>query len=305
MANSSKPRKERTDIYQLITDTLIQRMEQGFIPWKMPWALSGPAQNFVSRKPYRGLNSLLLNGLFESPYFLTLKQANDLGGKIIKGSKSLPVTFWSRRYYHAVTGKPLTEDQARALPNTMVQTSSFLKYYRVFNEKHVEGIEFPKPSRPETSTAQRVEKCEEMVRQMPMKPVIIHGGHQAYYLPLADTVNMPDIESFFDTEGYYHTLFHELGHATGHEKRLNRKGVAERTKFGDMDYSFEELVAELTASFVANAMGLHSEATVENTAAYLQCWIKVLQDDKTMIVRASGLAQKAADWIQNLVPEMA
>ena len=299
MTNSKSTRRERTDVYDLVTNTIIERLEQGFIPWKKPWAMQGAARNFISDKPYKGINAMILNGIYKSPFFLTLKQANSLGGKIKKGSRSLPVTFWSKYYTHRETGAKLTEEQARAIPKNLVKTRSFLKYYRVFNATNITGIEFPRWKPQVISEADRIDRCEDTVRQMPLKPVIRHEGNQAYYAPMADMVTMPDIETFFNTEGYYQTLFHELAHSTGHHKRLKRKTIQEQSRFGSEDYSFEELIAEFTASFVSNTLELQNAQVLENSAAYIQNWLSVLKDDKTMLVRASAFAQKAADWILN------
>jgi antirestriction protein ArdC len=114
-------------------------------------------------------------------------------------------------------------------------------------------------------------------------------------MPREDLVNLPPIETFKTTEGYAATIFHEYGHATGHESRLNRPGIMEVASFGGADYSFEELVAELTSAYLCAKTGIDS--TLENSSGYIQHWLQVLKNDKTMLLKASGKAMAAVEYI--------
>src|SRR5262249_5455877 len=116
------------------------------------------------------------------------------------------------------------------------------------------------------------------------------------YSPLADRVSMPRPESFSGPEEYYSTLFHELGHSTGHRSRLAREGVIDPKRFGSHEYSREELVAEMSAAFLAARCGIETW-TLDNSASYVASWLRVLRKDSRMVVWAGGKAQKAADWI--------
>lgn len=122
-----------TDVYQIITDLIIEKLESGTIPWKQPWNDYGPACNYLSKKPYRGINQLILNGLHTKPFYLTFHQAVSLGGRINKGAKSIPVTYWNFINRHKETGKKLSDAEATSTPADLVVRSAFLKYYRVFN----------------------------------------------------------------------------------------------------------------------------------------------------------------------------
>ena len=106
---------------------------------------------------------------------------------------------------------------------------------------------------------------------------------------------MPALNSFDSSEEYYSVLFHEIAHSTGHETRLNRKGITELSRFGSHSYCFEELVAEMTSAFLCSSVGI--ENTIDNSAAYIQGWIKALKENKKMILIAASQAQKAADYI--------
>jgi len=135
---------------------------------------------------------------------------------------------------------------------------------------------------------------------MPQKPIIKHGGARACYVPSMDRVEMPFAEMFRTEQDYYSVLFHEMTHATGHESRLNRKGVAGSdgawSSFGSQSYAQEELVAEMGASFLCGQNGL-VERIIENSAAYIQGWLERLKNDPKLVVQAAGKAQRATDFI--------
>lgn len=118
----------------------------------------------------------------------------------------------------------------------------------------------------------------------------------AWYAPKTDEVGMPDLSAFVSPDAYYATLFHELGHATGHARRLGHPGVTGEVHFGSRDYSREELVAELASAFVCAAVGLDNSLT-ENAAAYVAGWLRALREDSKAVLAAAGQAQRAADWI--------
>ncbi len=290
------------DIYQNITDQIIEKLEQGFIPWHKPWSAYGAASSYITRKPYRGINALLMNMLpYEKPYYLTFKQAKDLGGTVRKGSKAVPVIFWNFLFLHADSKKKLTEAEARKLPADKVLKSAYLKEYKVFNIDQIDNIEIDIPEvvlKPENEI---LEACENIITGMPNAPAIKHSdAKRAFYVPSSDYVNIPDIKFFDSSEFYYDTLFHELTHSTGHQSRLNRPEITELNSFGSKDYSKEELVAELGGSFLCGFAGVQNERTLENATAYIQGWVKKLESDKRFIIEASAKAQKAADYILNL-----
>ncbi len=275
-------------VYQIITDRIIEMLESGVIPWEKPWKGAangdGPA-NLMSKKPYRGVNYFMLACQpYESQYWLTYNQAKKKGGNVRKGEKGTMVVFW----------KPM-EIEENKNGKTVKSTVPFLRYYTVFNIDQIDGIDGPAPPEPVNPDFQPIERAEEIVANMPNPPAIQHGENRAYYRPSSDAVNMPKREMFEQSEHYYNVLFHELGHSTGHESRLNRPELG-KGMFGSEVYSKEELVAEMTAAFLSGAAGIESK-TIENSAAYIQSWIKVLKNDPKMVVHAGGAAQKAADWV--------
>ncbi len=105
------------------------------------------------------------------------------------------------------------------------------------------------------------------------------------------------MNTFASEEAYFHVLYHEITHSGGHAKRLNRSSVTDPQPFGSWIYSKEELIAEMGAGFLSNLMGLQSEAELSGAAAYIQGWLKVLRNDKRLVIEAAQKAQQAVDYI--------
>ena len=177
-----------------------------------------------------------------------------------------------------------------------------LRYYSVFNSEQCEGITTP----PTTETVNQfspIERAEQIIAGMPLRPEIKHGGTQPCYSPTLDYVQLPQQTAFNTPEDYYDTLFHELSHATGHENRLARKGIMETSYYGSHAYSKEELIAEMGAAFLCGHAGI-VQKTIENNAAYIKGFLKLLKGDKTILIQAGAAAQKASDYILNVKPDV-
>ena len=300
MSNSSKsPRKgqdRRPDVYQIVTDQVIELLERGEIPWSKPWrgGVAGMPKNAISRKPYRGINVFMLGMTaefkgYDSPYWVTFKQARELGGSVRKGEKSSLVVFW----------KVLEKDNPKK-PDTP-DTFPVLRYYRVFNVAQCDSLNFSKLPDDAVDDTPDLEfspiaACENVLKHFIKRPNILHNEQQAYYSPQRDVINMPKPETFTDEQHYYCVLFHELTHSTGHERRLNRPGITDLAAFGSTCYSKEELVAEMGAAFLSGMCEITSH-TIENSAAYIQGWLRKLKSDSKLVVQAAAQAQKAADYI--------
>jgi len=288
--------KQTADVYQIITDRIVAILENGAAPWRKPWTGAGMNDpvNAVSKKVYRGINFFMLAiSDYASPYWLTYKQAQDLGGYVRKGEKGTPVIFWKMLETKDEQGNLLSsEDGGRKIP--------LLRYYTVFNVEQCEGVTVPEGAKPETFEHDPIEEAEAVQLAMQNRPTVnIMQSGRAFYSPSKDAVTVPLLSQYAKPEEYYSTLFHELVHATGHESRLNREGVAGYAFFGGADYSREELVAEMGAAFLCGHCGIEN-ATLENSAAYLQGWIKALRGDKKLAVVAAAQAQKAANYILNI-----
>lgn len=282
-----------TSVYDLVTKQITQALEAGVVPWRKPWAESGLTPcNGISGRPYSGINLLLL-GLtqYSDHRWLTFRQIQDLGGRVRKGERSSMVVFWKR-------SEPKVDEETGE-----VQEAQFiLRYYSVFSVAQAEGVSLPEPYVPSSGQDNvRIDRAELLIRSMAEPPKIRHGCRNAWYTPGDDIVGMPDLSQFESADSYYATLFHELGHATGHTSRLARAGVSSVARFGSEGYGHEELVAELTSAFCCARAGLDNSLTA-NAAAYIEGWLRVIRDrPKTMVIAASQ-AQRAADWIAGIRP---
>lgn len=277
------------DIYTEVTNRIIARLEAGEIPWSRGWDQDGRLpMNLVSGRCYQGINTMILWSMRSaSPFWLTFKQAQELGGTVRNGEKASPVVFW----------KFLDRSDEETGKRVRIP---MLRKYSVFNLTQCEGI--PESKLPESIPLRDhspIEAAERIVAGYAGKPVITHGFNHAAYAPMADRIEMPEPGRFHQPENYYKTLFHELTHSTGHSSRLNRDMSG---SFGAGSYGREELIAEMGAAFLCAACGI-LPAVEERSVAYLQGWIDVLKADSRALIVAGGAAQKAANLIRGIVPE--
>lgn len=282
----------RNKINEMITERMIERIQAtGELPWHKPWvSQDARPQNLISRKPYRGVNAFLLHIMgYAQPFFLTMKQVNGLGGRVRKGEKSIPVIFW--KFVEADKDDPESKGYA------------VLRYYLVFNIAQCDGI--PEKKIPQLELPDReihsIADAEQLVADMPNRPEIKYGRSYAAYSPLGDEVRLPNPEMFLTDEAFYSTLFHELVHSTGHKSRLARKGIVEVNRFRSHEYSKEELVAEMGATFLCGHCGILPQVQ-DNSVAYLNCWLERLKADPSMLITAGQQAQKAYDYITDYKP---
>jgi len=281
--NEQTPTTTRRDLHQQVTDIIIRQLEQGTVPWLRPWQgddlpmLSLP-QNYCTGHRYRGINIVLL-------WCATLDH-------------NFPTSDWAsfKQYYDTLEREDEKTGEIKRIP--------FLKSSTVFNRSQLVSYvpeETPAPVLP-GKVFERYDRIEQFLANT--QAIIVHGGDEAYYHRKEDTIHLPERERFIDTptciaeEGYYSTAFHELTHWTGATHRLNRE---KGKRFGDQHYAHEELVAELSASFLSAEHGI---ATAEkgNHAAYIANWLEVLKNDKHCVIAAASEASKAVDYLTRLQP---
>lgn len=282
------------DVYQMVTDRIIGMLEQGNIPWDRPWTGAGRyAIKRASGKPYSILNQMLLGNPGE---YLSFNECKKLGGKIKKGAKAKIVVFWKIMDYPEKDdgGKPII----KANGAVKVRSVPYLKYSQVFHIDDCEGIT-PKNYTETMRDFNPIDKAEEVIAGYVQRSGITleHSKQgRAFYSPDMDKVVLPIKEQFTSEAGYYGTAFHELTHSTGHHSRLDRI-VAGSFSFGDETYSKEELVAEIGSASLMNVLGIETDDSIRNNAAYIQSWIKALRNDKRLIVSAASKAGKAVEMI--------
>jgi antirestriction protein ArdC len=273
------------NIYEEITNRIIEQLENGTIPWHRPWSgVANGAYNRVSKKPYSLLNQMLLKHDGE---YATYKQWSDLGGKVKKGEKSEIVVFWKiLQVDEVVNGKT----EKKSIP--------LLKYINVFHVSQVDGVE-PKTSK--LIEHEPIEEAEKIKTDYAIRENIEINevvSNDAFYSPVKDYIQVPCKEQYEDIMEFYSTLFHEMIHSTGHKDRLKRLDCGVQfASFGSEDYSKEELVAEIGSAFLMNHIGIETTKTLKNSVAYIQSWLKVLKNDSRFIVSASSKAEKAMKYI--------
>jgi len=279
----------KTDIYERVTNQIISEMEKGNRPWIRSWDIDLSLPQRVTGETYRGINIILLwnaalNFGYRQPRYMTFKQAEGLGSHVRKGEKGHLVVKYGTFTPKDATNTP-TGDDAQKVP--------YLKGYTVFNVEQLEDLPeayYTGETVGHILQEQRIAELEAFVAATSVK--IIHHGHQACYRCAEDSIIMPPFETFHSPEDYYSTLLHELAHWTGAKTRLDRKGGK---RFGDKDYAFEELVAELVSCFVGSSLGLRVD--VGNSAAYLDNWLRGLKEDKRFLLQACSQAQAVADYL--------
>lgn len=279
----------RTDAYQTITDRVIEMMKTHGSKWTKPWVdsgLQGAPISVTTGDAYRGINRLLL--AYFTPYtdarWGTYKAWNAKGAQVRKGEKGTQILFF----------KPLIirEDDGTEKKIPMA------KVYTVFNAEQCDNVPELPEVEPMTPT-ELLDHAEQFVQRTGAN--IELAGDVACYNPVHDRIRCPKPDQFHTTQGYYSTMLHELTHWTGHKSREDRNLL---NSFGSADYAFEELVAELGATFLCADLGIEAEPR-EDHAQYLASWIKALKDDKKAIVKAAKLAQAAADHLHGLQVDQA
>ena len=269
------------DIYQTITDRMINEMEQGIIPWKKPWIASGLAISHASGREYSLLNQLLLGKPGE---YATFAQIKAEGGYIRKGERGHLIVFW--RWIES------TDEETGE-----IKQIPFLRHYTVFSTDQCVGIS-PKHTHQLEQTANPDETAESIITNYIKREGIqmVHEqGNNAYYSPAADKIVLPLMEQFAEASEYYGAWFHEAAHSTGHPKRLAR--IDTTAHFGSEAYGMEELVAEISASALVHHCGLETPDSFRNSTAYAQNWLQVLKNNKHFIVSAASKAERAVAFI--------
>lgn len=287
----------RERINKRITDKIVEKLRDNTIPWRAPWktGYSMVPTSGSTGKAYRGINHLMLSSAgYENRYWFTFNQISKLGGKVVPGEKSSPVVFW--KFYEKKSATEVDDDGNPTITSRWGIPFSF----NVFNVEQTEGLPEKWTEKPEVAVDDDwnpVENADAIVDGYENPPAIFHDIHErAYYTPSKDEVHVPKMGEFSVPEKYYGTLFHELGHSTGHEKRLGRAGMRGGAAFGSVTYSKEELVAEMTAAMLCGHAGL-PEAELDNTVAYIDGWKSKLGENTGWVVWAAGQAQKAVDLI--------
>ncbi len=281
--------ENKADVYEKITATIIDAIENGCGSYEMPWNTFGalPA-NASSGRPYRGINVLVLWATaakygYATSLWATYQQWRELGAQVRQGEKSATVVFW--KFYGEDGERDAEQPEDDRQENS--KQRCFARAYHVFNANQVDGFSLPEiPKLPE---AQRIEAAERFFRNAGAR--ILESGSRAYYDSKADEIHMPPFAFFKKADYFYSVLAHKSVHFTA--PRCNRQLG---NRFGSEAYAAEELVAELGSAFISAELGLETQPQTEN-APYIENWLKVLRNDVRAIFAAASKAQQAVDWL--------
>ena len=280
------------DLYKQITDKIIAQLEKGVAPWQQPWATIGGGlpMNVVSRKTYRGINTMLLWAMaeehgYESSLWGTYRQWDMLGGHVNRGEHGTKIIFWN-----VTTGAVLDKNTGEERD----EKRFFLREYTVFNLSQCGGTALDRfrVARPTTKFID-FGPAEKAIAATGAD--VRHGGNRAFFNTSEDYIRLPTKEAFASPANYYSTALHELSHWTGHETRLNR--IDKLARFGDRSYAMEELVAELGSAFLTAALGVPNARTLDDATAYLAHWLEVLKSDSKAIFTVATAASAAANMV--------
>lgn len=293
---------KQNKLREQIAEQFLSALKEEQLPWHAMWVSQRP-KNAISGKNYRGINSMWLSFVSQvkgySDYrWCTYKQAQDKGWQVKKGEKAVQIEYW--RLYDKAQKKYIESSEARAIvdadPDREKDIILSVRFYSVFNGEQIEGI-------PElaVSTYTDIETIRDQrdVLLNNMELSFHEGGTQAFYRPSEDSITMPPDTYFEDSYGYMSTFLHECGHATGHEKRLNRDLSG---RFGSESYAKEELRAEIASAFTSQAlgfglMGADLYSAMDNHKAYIQSWIKAIEDQPNELFAAIKDAEKISDYL--------
>lgn len=290
---------EKDLVYRIITERILAKLEEGVVPWRKPWNVTGTANKRWSGKEYRGVNTFLAVMSGKEGPWLTFKMVRDAGGHVLKGEKSEKVVFWKMNKWKK------KDDSGEETE----RKSFILRYYSVFSLEQTslanEPDKWPKWLVEEKAKAKSkgngkkpIKAAEKIWKGYESRPELKHGGNRAFYRPSDDFIQLPVTKNFHSIEEYHSVKFHEMIHSTGHTGRLERfPRDAILPSFGSEDYSKEELVAEMGAAFLMAEAGIEFEAALDNSASYIKSWMGKLEDDPKLVVRAASRAQRAVDHI--------
>ena len=285
------------EVVTKVTARIIEQLEQGVKPWECSWerTQSGPPmpRNLKTGRYYQGINVPLLwcsaeGGGYSTNWWLTYKQAQELGGQVRRGEKATPGVFYKTLVIEEEGEDDKGEERSRTIP--------MMRVFHVFNLDQIDGLERLKGN--EAGNGKEFTPIPHAERILVASGADIReGGTRAFYAPGPDFVGLPDRWRFKSEADFYATGLHELVHWSGSQKRLNRVfGL----RFGDQAYGFEELVAEMGSAFLCARIGLKGELQHAN---YVGSWLKILKEDAKALIKAASLAQKAFEYLYACVAE--
>lgn len=290
------------DLHTQITNKIIEQLEQGTAPWHQPWKFDKPMSmklpmNLASGRIYQGINTpLLWMQQYPSEVFGTFQQWSERKEVIRKGEKGNLVIFF----------KPMEKTVEKDDGELDVEKFHMLRSYFVFNKSQLKSWkdEEQQPVEP-GPILERIGHADEFVKNTGARVGENQAG-RAYYDKAKDEIRLPPLSTLTGSptqspvENYYATELHELVHWTGHQSRLNR---FMGQKFADKGYCEEELRAEMGTAFLCSSLDI-TDGSRPDHAQYIHHWLKLLSEDKKMLLSAASAATKSTEYLYKLQPEI-
>ena len=296
-----------------LVDQVLANLEKGNLFWTQGWVAAGAPESAVTGKKYRGINNLYLSLVamaenYGDNRWATFRQMEEKGwtfkkdeeGHTLGKGKSVSIEYYEmrdketkRRFDRSVLDGMTFDEQREYMDKNVYWIR---KFYRVFNCSLMDGV--PAKEMLMIDVNDRIEKAEAILDYWNAnESKIVYGGSQAFYRPSTDEVHLPEREKFKSTQSFYDTAFHEIGHSTGHESRLNRDLSG---GFGSQSYAMEELRAEIASIFMAQDLGIEpSEDRLQNNAAYIQSWKDEIKENPNALFTAIADADKIARYVSS------
>ena len=309
----AKIRKSTTsnDVYDIVTNQILEdAKKKQRLPWQIPWIFDVRTGNIGSSYTYRILNRMLVS---HAGRYMTFKYMTEHNIDIIKPDdwdERFPdddfdsLDLWSK-FMHLCdiifgkfkkqepvvdkNGDPALNDDGTPKMRTWYRP----RYWRVLWEGYTTANSLDKYDEP----VERINSCEYLLNYYTNREgikLVEVLDDKAYFQPSNDTVHLPKASQFRTIQQYYATAFHEITHSTGTKTRLNRD---QSGRFGSKQYAREELVAELGSAFLSAYFGIRTDNIEKNNSAYVQSWLKALENDHRLIVDAADYADKAVKFI--------
>ena len=303
--------KAAAEYHKQFAQQVIEQIKKGVAPWQKPWKPGEKVVpvNFNTGDPYRGGNAVYLASVsaqkgYSDHRWGTYRQVAAAGGYVRQGEKGVRLVYFTKRELKLVRdddGRPKRDEDGRKIYEMVHLDKPKMNSFVVFNVEQADRLKLP-PQRQE-QPAWKAHKEAERVMKASGVPIQHVSGNRAFYRPGDDTVVLPEREQFPDADGYYQTALHELGHATGHENRMNRKVFrdAVRGGFGSPEYAREELRAEMSAMMIGTEVGVGHDPT--RGAAYVESWVKALEKDPREIHKAAAEAWRMSAYLVNRARE--
>lgn len=290
-----------SELYDKVTTTIIELLEQVDVKdFQNHWnkIVYSQPKNVFKNTLYTGINTLYLSAIafkrnYKTNNWLTFHEVQQLNAKIRKGSKSAEVIFFKMLYFDK-NNQAIDYEQAKLMKD--ITKKRYLKYYHVFNVDDVEGLpeqwyNSPFKTHTDLTAWEQNNQAEELIFNTGAE-IEYKAQNSAYYSITNDKIILPIKEQFKGDTPFYNTCFHELIHWTGHADRLNRELDKNDNQ---IHYAFEELTAEIGASFLCAHFGFENHLV--NSAQYVKSWLTALKNDTSMIFKASAKAQHAVNYI--------